>query len=103
ALQASEAVDAIAPTENSKYFIGVTSYSAAADIMTEVGELVKSKKKDDQAMACTESKQAEDLFAKTSLAMPAGGKVDPGTAGQILGAVSQYAAYIPQVKKAFCK
>jgi len=64
---------------------------------------VKSKKKEDHEQACTEAKQAEDLFATTSLNMPAGGKIDPATAGQILGAVGQYSEYINSVKKAFCK
>ncbi|HEY4218382.1 MAG TPA: tetratricopeptide repeat protein [Gemmatimonadaceae bacterium] len=103
ALQIAEQVDSIAPTTNSKFFIGVTSYSAAADIMTEVQELIKSKKKEDHAQACTEVKQAEDLFATTSIAMPAGGSVSPPTAGQILGAVQQYGPYIDQFKKTYCK
>jgi tetratricopeptide (TPR) repeat protein len=103
ALSASESVDAVAPTQNSKFYIGVSSFSAAQDVMNEVSTLTKSKKKDDQAQACTNAKQAEDLLAKTSLAMPAGGKVDPAIAGQILGAVGQYTEYIAQVKKAFCR
>jgi tetratricopeptide (TPR) repeat protein len=103
ALQAAEAVDSLAPTTNSKYFIGLASYSAAADIMTEVQNLVKGHpKKADQEQACTESKQAEDLFATTSVNMPAGGKIDPSTASQILGVVQQYGPFIDQVKKAFC-
>ncbi|MDB4875903.1 MAG: hypothetical protein JWM41_2349 [Gemmatimonadetes bacterium] len=103
ALQAAEAVDAIAPTPNSKFFIGVASFSAAQDVMNEVQTLAKSKKKEDQAQACSNAKQAEDLLAKTSVAMPAGGKVDAAIAGQILGAVTQYTDYIAQVKKAFCR
>ena len=45
---------------------------------------------------------AEDMFATSSIAMPAGA---PSTqdAGQIMGAVGQYSDYIGQVKKAVCK
>jgi hypothetical protein len=104
ALQAAQSVDAIAPTPNSKYFIGLASFQAGYDIVTtDLPTLAKSRKKADQEQACTEAKQAEDLFATTSLNMPAGGKVDPATAGQILGALGQTSAYIDQVKKAFCK
>lgn len=104
ALKDAEAVDAIAASPQTKFFIGVASYSIAADILGHVQTLAKSSKKDDHAQACTEAKQAEDYLAKTSMAMPAGGSVDKNVAGQILGAVSQYGEYIGQVKKAFnCK
>jgi tetratricopeptide (TPR) repeat protein len=104
ALDAAQAVDAVAPTPNSKFYIGVSAFSVANDIVTtDLATLVKSTKKADREQACTEAKQAEDLFATTSIAMPAGGSVQPATAGQILGAVSQYGTYIDQVKKAFCK
>jgi tetratricopeptide (TPR) repeat protein len=103
ALKAAEEVDAVAPSPQSKFFIGVSSFQAAADIVAEVQTLVKSTKKADKDQACTNAKQAEDLLAKTSVAMPAGGSVEPTAAGQILSAVGQYAEYIPQVKKAFCK
>ena len=103
ALKTAESVDAIASTPQSKFFIGVSSFQAAADIIQRVQALAKSKKKSDHAEACTNAREAEDLLAKTSIAMPAGGSVDKNVAGQILGAVSQYGAYITQVKKAFCK
>ena len=103
ALQAAESVDAIASTPQSKFFIGVSSFQAAADVMQQVQTLAKSKSKKDQGQACTDAREAENLLAKTSVAMPAGGSVDKTVAGQILGAVGQYGEYIGQVKKAFCK
>jgi len=104
ALKDAETVDAIAGSPQTKFFIGVESYSIAADILTNVQTLAKSSKKDDHAQACVQAKQAEDYLAKTSMAMPAGGSVDAKTASQILGAVSQYSDYVGQIKKAFnCK
>ena len=104
ALKDAETVDAIAASPTTKFFIGVASYSIAADILGNVQTLAKSQKKDDHAQACVQAKQAEDYLAKTSIAMPAGGSVDAKTASQILGAVSQYSEYIGQIKKAFsCK
>jgi tetratricopeptide (TPR) repeat protein len=103
ALSVAQAVDSIAPSAQTKFFIGVESYSIAADILTHVQTLAKSQKKDDRAQACTEAKQAEDYLALTSIAMPAGASVDKNTAGQILGAVGQYSEFVTSVKKAFCK
>ena len=103
ALKAAEAVDAIAPTPETKFFIGVSSFQVAADILQEVQPLARSTKPADRAQACTGAKQAEDYLAKTSIAMPAGGRVDANVAGQILGNVTQFSEFIGQVKKAFCK
>jgi tetratricopeptide (TPR) repeat protein len=105
ALKASQAVDAIASSAQSSFYIGVASFQVAADIMSEVQPLTKGNPKPaDKAQACTLSKQAEDYLATTSIAMPKGGRIDPNVAGQILGAVSSYTDYIGQVKKAFaCK
>ena len=102
-LKAAQTVDAIAPSPQSKFFIGYASFSVAADIVTEVQPLTKSTKKEDKAQACTLSKQAEDLLATTSINMPAGASVDKAAAGQILGGVGQYSDFVSQVKKAFCK
>jgi tetratricopeptide (TPR) repeat protein len=104
ALKASQAVDAISSSAQTSFYVGVSSFTVASDILTnEVQTLAKSKKKDDQAQACTLAKQAEDLLATTSMSMPKGGSVDKAAAGQILGAVSQYGEFIAAVKKNFCK
>jgi tetratricopeptide (TPR) repeat protein/TolB-like protein len=104
ALKASQSVDAISPSAQSNFYIGVSSFQVATDILTnDVQTLAKSKKKEDQTQACIEAKQAEDLLATTSISMPRGGSVDKNVAAQILGAVSQYGEFIAAVKKNFCK
>ncbi|MEP6493050.1 MAG: hypothetical protein ABJF01_10265 [bacterium] len=103
ALKAAQAIDAIAPTAQSSFYVGVAAFQLASDILTDVQPLTKSKKKEDQAQACTMAKQGEDLLATTSIAMPKGASVDKDTAGKILGAVGQYSDFVAQVKKAFCK
>jgi tetratricopeptide (TPR) repeat protein len=103
AMKSAQAVDAIAPTPQSKYFIGVSAFQVGSDIVTGLQTLVKSSKKEDKAQACTDAKQAEDVFATVSINMPAGAAFDKETAGKILGAVGQYGDYVAQVKKAFCK
>jgi tetratricopeptide (TPR) repeat protein/TolB-like protein len=104
ALKASQAVDAINSSSQSSFYVGVASFQAAADIMEEVQKLTKNPKPADKAQACALSKQAEEYLATTSISMPKGGRVDPGVAGRILGAVTSYTDFIGQVKKAFtCK
>ena len=105
ALKAFQAVDALAPSPQSKFYIGVSSFQIGVSIMEDVQSLAKTAatKKDDKVAACTQAKAAEDAFATTAIAMPAGGSVDKTVAGQILGALAQYGEYIGQVKKAYCK
>jgi tetratricopeptide (TPR) repeat protein len=103
ALKASETVDAIAPSAQSAFYVGVSAFQIVTDMMGDIQKNAKSAKKADQAQACTDAKLAEDYLAKTSIAMPRGGSVDKNTAGQILGAVGQYSEFIGSVKKAFCK
>jgi tetratricopeptide (TPR) repeat protein len=105
ALKLAQNVDSIVPLPMSKYFVGVSSFQIGVAIMDEVQRLARTadKKKEDRVAACTLAKQAEDMFAVTSVTMPAGGSYDKETAGKILGAVQTYTDYIGQVKKAFCK
>jgi tetratricopeptide (TPR) repeat protein len=105
ALKAAEMVDAIAPAPETKFYIGVSAFQVAADILNGVQELAKNTKATaaDKAAACAGAKEAEDYLAKTSIAMPAGGRVDAATAGQILGYVGTYTEFIGSVKKSFCK
>ena len=104
ALQAAQTVDAIASSPQTKFYIGVAAFQIGADAITNVNKLYKSKSKEDHVQACSEVKVAEDNFATAQVAMPAGGKVDPNTAGQIMQGIAQYGQYIPQFKKALnCK
>lgn len=103
-LEAAETVDAVAPSTQSAFYVGVSAFQIATDVLQDVQQLAKgSPKKADQQRACAGAKQAEDLLAKTSMAMPKGGSVDKNTAGQILGAVPQLSAFVTSVKKAYCK
>jgi len=103
ALAAAQAVDAMAPTKESKFFIGVSSFSVAYDIVQHIQTLTKTTKKEEKAQACTEAKQVDDLLAITQTAMPAGGAVDKNTAAQILTTIPQITEFTAAVKKGFCK
>jgi len=102
ALQSAQTVDAIASSAQTKFYIGVAAFQIGADAISNVNKMYKEPKQ--RAAACAEVKVAEDNFATASMAMPAGGKVDPSTAGQIMQGISQYGGYIPQFKAALkCK
>ncbi|MGH7618044.1 MAG: tetratricopeptide repeat protein [Gemmatimonadaceae bacterium] len=104
ALKVSQAVDSIASSAQSNFYIGVSSFQVASDILTsDVQTLAKSHAPADHAQACTLSKQAEDYLATTQIAMPKGGSVDGQVASQILQAVPQFSEFIGSVKHAFCR
>jgi tetratricopeptide (TPR) repeat protein len=98
ALKAAQTVDAIAPSAQSKFYTGVAAFSVGIDALTNVQALQKKGGSEDRAKACEELKVVEANFAIASIAMPAGGKVDPAAAKQILDNISTYGAYIPQFK-----
>jgi len=89
----ASAVDSVAPSPNSKYFVGVSAFQVGLDALQSIN---KSK-------SCDDVKLAEDMWANSQIAMPQGAQVDKETAGKILGAIQQYGVNIPQAKKALCK
>jgi hypothetical protein len=103
ALEAAQTVDAIAPSPQSAFFIGVSAYSVAADIVPGLQKLAQSSKKADATEACTQAKQVEDLLTQVQISLPKGASVSKEAAGQILGAVPQYSEFIDAVKMARCQ
>ncbi len=105
-LKAAQTVDGVAPSPQSKFFIAVSSFSIAADALTNAQKIQTKPKatKDEKAQACEEVKVAEDNFTTAQIAMPAGASVDKNAAGQIMQGIQTYSGYVPQFKKALaCK
>jgi tetratricopeptide (TPR) repeat protein len=102
ALDAAMTVDAIAPSPQSAFFIGVSAYSVAADIVGGLQKIAQSTKKSDQVEACTQATQVEDLLTQVQINLPKGASVSKEAAGQILGAVPQFSEFVSAVKKARC-
>ncbi|MEP6733349.1 MAG: hypothetical protein ABJE10_22085 [bacterium] len=88
-----KASDEINGSDNAKFFMGV---SAFAMLQSQAETLPKSH-------SCEEFKGASDLLTTVSLNMPAGGKVNPDAARQIMGAVPQFQAFIDGSIKKYCK
>jgi len=104
ALMAAQAVDAVAPTAQSSFYLGVSAFQIGMDALTNLANLSKSKKKEDLAQACAEAKVVEDQFATVQIAMPKGGSVDAATAATILQNVNQYGPMATQQRTALkCK
>lgn len=107
-LKSAQSADALVPSPQAKFFVGVSSFSVAADMIndlqTEAKAAQKTNKKAEKEAACTTAKSIDDLLATTLIAMPAGATVSKETAGQIMSGVTQLSDYVSQVKKAFsCK
>jgi tetratricopeptide (TPR) repeat protein len=103
ALKAAQAVDAVVPSPQTKFYVGVSAFSIGQDQVNDIQKLAKGNK-EDKLKACAEAKGAEDNFATASIAIPPGASVNKEAAGQIMGSLGQFGEYITQVKTALkCK
>jgi tetratricopeptide (TPR) repeat protein len=102
ALKTAQTADAIASTQATQFYIGLASFQVGLDAINNAQKLSKEKGKDSREKACGETKIAEDMTATTAMSMPRGGGYNKEAAGQIMGALNQIQAAIPQFKKALC-
>ena len=104
ARRAAQALDSIVPSDESKFYVGISSFQVGVSIIRDVVSLAKTapSRDDDRVAACAQSKAASVVFAAAATAIPASGDIDRAASGQILSAISQYDRYIDQVKKDYC-
>ena len=106
-LDSAQTVDAMAPSPTSKFFVGVASFSIAADMVTQLQDQAKaaqkSNKKPDKDAACTDRQDhgRPHLTTTARSTMPDGASVSKETAGQIMARLHQLGDFISQIKKAF--
>ena len=93
AMSMAQAVDNIAPSANSKYFLGVSAFQVGLDALQKL----------QQTKSCSEARLIEDVWATAQMAMPAGASVSQETAGQIMGLIQQYSAPVAQYKRQLCR
>ncbi len=91
ALPLLQAADEMSSTANSKFLLAVTAFQALA-----TSDVQKAK-------TCSEFKDGSDLLTIVNINMPGGGSVDANTARTILGAASQYQAFLDAGVKRTCK
>jgi tetratricopeptide (TPR) repeat protein len=88
----SNRIDQVAPSANSKFFVGVSSFQVGLDALQNLN---KSK-------SCAEAELIETMWAAAQIAMPQGASVDRNAAGQIMGVIQQYSPNVAQAKKSLC-
>jgi tetratricopeptide (TPR) repeat protein len=89
----SSRVDQVAPSANSKFFVGVSSFQVGLEALQGLN---KSK-------SCADAQLIENMWAAAQIAMPQGASVDRNAAGQIMGVIQQYSPNVAQAKKSLCK
>jgi tetratricopeptide (TPR) repeat protein len=89
----SNRIDKIAPSANSKFFVGVSSFQVGLDALQGLN---KSK-------SCADAQLIENMWAASQIAMPQGASVDRNAAAQIMGVIQQYSPNVASAKKTVCK
>jgi len=89
-----QASDAIEPSANAKFFLGVSAFRLLAGAAPELQK---------KTATCNDAKAAGNYLSMINTNMPAGGSVSPETAKQILGAAGQYQAFVDARTKQLCK
>ena len=87
------ASDSISPSPAAKFVLGVSAFKVG-DAAVRDNQVKKT---------CDLAKLAESSFLTAQINIAAGGSIDPKTAGQLLGALQQYAPAVSGQIKKFCK
>ena len=93
AYEISNRIDQLAPSQNSKFFVGVSSFQVGLDALQGLN---KSK-------SCADAELIENMWAASQIAMPQGAGVDRNAAGQIMGVIQQYSKTVADAKKSLCR
>jgi predicted Zn-dependent protease len=93
ALALAEESDKLSQSETAAFFIGAAAFSLGINLLQEA----------QKPKSCPMARRAQELLTKTQINMPRGGKIDPATAGQILGYVNQYLPAAEQMVKSYCR
>jgi tetratricopeptide (TPR) repeat protein len=93
AYEISNRVDRVAPSANSKFFVGVSAFQIGLDALQGLN----------RSKSCAEAELIENMWAASQIAMPQGASVDRNAAGQIMGVIQQYSPNVAQAKKSLCK
>ena len=93
ALTLAQESDKLSASETAKFFIGVSAFSIGSDAL----------QKAQKPQSCPLARSAQEMMVLTQINMPAGGRVDAGTAKTILDYVATYAPAADQMVKQYCK
>ena len=104
-LDLAKAVDSIAPTQHSTFYVGVSAFQVATDEIQSLAEMAKrqSPSRAQRQAACASTTRLEDLIGTVTIAIPRTGKEDPATAAKILGAIPNYSEFVASMKQRNCR
>jgi len=104
-LDLAKAVDSIAPTQRSTFYVGVAAFQVATDEIQSLAEMAKrqSPSRAQRQAACASTSRLEELIGTVSIAIPRTGKEDPATAAKILGAMPNYSEFVASMKQRNCR
>ncbi len=88
----SNRIDRVAPSANSKFFVGVSSFQVGLDALQNLNK----------SRSCAVVELIENMWAASQIAMPQGASVDRNAAGQIMGVIQQYSKNVADAKKSVC-
>ncbi len=90
----------IDPTNiNAKFILGVGYFFIAQFAASDLPDVAKS----DRAAGCALAREAQAAATQAQIFIPQGGRVDPNTAGTLLGVLPQISAYAEQQVGVLCR
>jgi len=89
----SNRIDQLAPSANSKFFVGVSSFQVGLDALQGLN----------RSKSCADAELIENMWAASQIAMPQGASVDRNAAAQIMGVIQQYSKNVADAKKSLCR
>jgi tetratricopeptide (TPR) repeat protein len=93
AYHAVSAIDSVAPSVNTQYFVGVSAFQVGLQALQAAQ---KSK-------SCADVTETDDMWTQAQIMMPQIAAVSKETAGQLMPIIQQYSPNVQQAKKAYCK
>ncbi|HSQ32906.1 MAG TPA: hypothetical protein VLN49_23780 [Gemmatimonadaceae bacterium] len=102
---AAQAVDSVAPSRGSAFYVGVSAFQIATDDIQSLADFSKrrSPTRAERQTACRSVMRLEELISVVNMAMPKGGSVEPSVASRVLAAVPGYSEFVSSVKHANCR
>jgi tetratricopeptide (TPR) repeat protein len=104
-LRTAQAVDSVASSPRSTFYVGVAAFQIAADEIQSLTNVAKRRSplRAERQTACSAATHLEDLVRIATIAMPRGGSVDPAIASKILAILPDYSAFVASVKQTNCR
>jgi tetratricopeptide (TPR) repeat protein len=105
ALAMAQAVDTVAPTPRSAFYVGVSAFQVATDEIQALDQLAHrpSPTRADRATTCASAKRLEDFISVVTIALPRGGRIDPEAAGKMMTGLPSYSEFVTSVKRLNCR